>query len=132
MRKRRVSLVSLVALPLLMAYGCGEEEEHGEPTGAECPPASTLTYANFGQAFFEEYCLGCHSESVTGTDRNGAPDDHNFDTVAEIRTFHEHIDEMAGSGPDATNEFMPEGDGEIPTLAERQQLAEWLACGSPD
>ena len=67
-----------------------------------------------------------------GADREGAPSDHNFDTLAEIRTFHEHIDEMAGSGPDATNELMPEGDGPFPTLAERQQLSEWLACGSPD
>jgi hypothetical protein len=38
---------------------------------------------------------------------------------------------MAGSGPDATNEQMPP-DGTAPTLAERQQLAEWLACGAPD
>lgn len=112
---------------------CGGEEgiELGPPTGAECPPASTLTYANFGQTFMEDYCLRCHSSTVTGADREGAPSDHNFDTIDEIRAFAGHIDEMAGSGPDATNDQMPP-DGDAPTLAEREMLAEWLACGAPD
>lgn len=137
MSKHRLAMLLFAALPLLMANddGCSCGGDHGielgPPTGAECPPASTLTYASFGQAFMEDYCLRCHSSAVTGPDREGAPFDHNFDTIAEIRAFAGHIDGMAGSGPDATNDQMPP-DGDTPTLAEREMLAQWLACGAPE
>lgn len=132
-------------LPLTMAHGdeedgggCGggdegdegEELELGPPSGAACPEGSTLTYESFGRSFMESYCLRCHSESVTGADRFGAPSDHNFDTIIEIQGLAGHIDQMAGAGPDSTNEIMPTDDP-APTLAEREQLAEWLACGAP-
>jgi hypothetical protein len=142
-------LLLAVLLPVLM--GQGDEEEHGcggghddgghddgghvegelgPPTGTECPPASTLTYEGFGRPFLQSYCLRCHSGSVTGAAREGAPADHNFDTLIEAQGLADHIDRKAGSGPDATNESMPIGDPE-PTLEERQQLAQWLACGAP-
>jgi hypothetical protein len=56
--------------------------------------------------------------------------DHNFDTIIEAQGLAEHIDRKAASGPDATNELMPIGDP-TPTLDERQQLSEWIACGAP-
>lgn len=135
MRRPRRLLLAFTAL-LLMGHddgcSCGGQEgiELGPLTGTVCPPDSTLTYDNFGAAFMEDYCLRCHSASVSGADREGAPADHNFDTIAEIRTFREHIDQMAGSGPEATNDQMPP-DGDAPTLAEREMLAEWLACEAP-
>lgn len=119
----------VLALPLLVA-GCSDHAETGEPTGAICPTDSQLSYENFGRTFMDSYCLRCHSSTVTGADREGAPDDHNFDTRAEIQTFAEHIDEMAGSGPDATNTIMPP-DGDAPSQAEREMLSQWLACGAP-
>jgi len=60
----------------------------------------------------------------------GAPEFHDFDTIEGIRAVANHIDETAGAGPDATNESMPPS-GNMPTLAERQMLAEWLACQAP-
>jgi hypothetical protein len=130
-------------LPALMANGdegegCGggEGEDHGgelepgPPTGAQCPDGSALTYEDFGRPFMESYCLRCHSVDVTGAAREGAPADHNFDTLIEVQGLAEHIDGMAGAGPDSTNEIMPIGDP-TPTLEERRQLAEWLACGAP-
>jgi hypothetical protein len=60
----------------------------------------------------------------------GAPAFHDFDTIEGIRAVSNHIDEAAGAGPAATNEAMPES-GTKPTLAERQMLAEWIACGAP-
>ena len=59
-----------------------------------------------------------------------APADHNFDTLIEIQGLAEHIDGMAGIGPDSTNEIMPTDDPK-PADDERRQLAEWLACGAP-
>ena len=107
--------------------GGGEE---GEATGAVCPTTQTLTFGNFGKAFMQSYCLRCHSKDVTGEKREGAPADHNFDTVDEIRGLAEHIDELAGAGPNAVNAIMPEGDPR-PSEAERKKLSEWLACGAP-
>jgi hypothetical protein len=137
------SLLLIFSLPMAMGHegGCGGEEEddddgdhdgleRGPPSGAVCPEGSALTSDNFGRSFMESYCLRCHSESVTGAARMGAPSDHNFDTMIEVRGLAEHIDEMAGAGPESTNEIMPT-TAPKPTLTEREQLAEWLACGAP-
>src|SRR5215471_3997409 len=76
----------------------------GPPSGAKCPANSTLTYGNFGEKFFKDYCLRCHSEKVKGDARMNAPADHNFDTLAEIELLANHIDQMAASGPSHTNQ----------------------------
>jgi len=112
--------------------GCCSEEEGvlGPATEATCPTTQTLTYANFGAPFMEQYCTRCHSSTLSGDARMGAPEFHDFDTQTGILNVAEHIDEAAGSGPAATNEGMPP-TGPFPTLEERQQLAEWIACGAP-
>lgn len=111
---------------LLTLVGCGG----GKPTGATCPTGSTLTYQNFGQTFMSTYCLRCHNEALTGSARQNAPSDVNFNTVEEIRAKTKDIDEQAGASSTVTNEEMPP-NGEKPTVDERQKLAEWLACGAP-
>jgi hypothetical protein len=104
----------------------------GPLTGATCPDGgSTLTYNNFGKQFFESYCLRCHSEQMTGDARMMAPADHNFDQLSDIDLLSPHIDEMAGSGPKATNVTMPPSDPK-PTMEERQKLSEWIACKVPE
>ena len=113
----------------------GHDDDHssavlGPNTGATCPSGSTLSYENFGKQFMQDYCLSCHSMSVTGDARNGAPADHNFDSLASIALLKGHIDQLAGSGPDATNEMMPPaGAPKKPSMEEREKLSEWLACG---
>jgi cytochrome c5 len=110
---------------------CSEEEEIlGPETGATCPQGSTLTYQNFGQEFMTTYCTRCHSSTLTGAARMGAPAFHDFDTLEGIKGVSNHVDQTAGSGPEATNEAMPPSGG-MPTLAERQMLSEWIACGTP-
>jgi uncharacterized membrane protein len=121
-------VVALAVLPL----ACEDDHDHatdGVSTRSECPTSSTLTYANFGQAFFAAYCQRCHGSTVTGLARMGAPADHSFDTVDDIRRFTHHIDELAAAGPAAVNTQMPP-DAPTPTEAERRQLGEWLACGA--
>ena len=110
---------------------CSEESVFGPPTGAVCPTPSTLTYNNFGKPFMEMYCTKCHASDKVGEARNGAPTFHDFDTLQGIKVVADHIDETTGSGPNATNEGMPE-DNPKPSLAERQMLAEWIACGMPE
>lgn len=100
----------------------------GDMTGATCPDGGgTLTYENFGKKFMEDYCLTCHS--VDSKDRKMAPADHNFDTLGDVDIMRAHIDQYAGSGPDATNTMMPPAGNPAPSEAERKKLSEWLACG---
>jgi uncharacterized membrane protein len=76
------------------------------------------------------YCTRCHSSSLQGAARNGAPSDHDFDSLAGIQAMAEHIDEWAAAGPERVNTAMPPS-GSKPSEAERRQLGEWLACDAP-
>lgn len=131
-------LLAVIMSPLLFAHGdssCGGDDgfEFGPPTEASCPDDGTdLTFANFAEPFFANYCTRCHSIDVQGADRQGAPSDHNFDTPIEARGLADHIDWTTGSGPAATNEIMPPPGGDSPTREERAQLSTWLACGAPE
>ena len=117
------------ALALALA-ACAAEPVGRAPTGATCPPGSTLTWDSFGQAFMTRYCTRCHAASLRGVDRHGAPSFHDFDTVQGVRVMRDHVDETAAAGPAAVNTAMPP-DGDAPTEAERVQLGAWLACGAP-
>ena len=122
-------------LTLTVLAACGGPSP--TPTGALCPPGSTLTYQNFGKPFMEEYCTRCHSSTLVGDARHGAPVFHDFDTLVGILNVGSHVDEEAAAGPDAINTLMPDDNEAAPTEAERFQLGEWLACevgriGQPD
>jgi len=113
--------LTLAAALALAASGCTVLELADEP----CPSGgTTLTYSNFGQAFFAANCDGCHAQE-TG-DRRGAPESYAFDTVDEIRRHEERIFARA-AGP---NDSMPPGPDD-PPREDRDKLAEWLACGAP-
>jgi hypothetical protein len=103
----------------------------GDPTESVCPTGSTLTYETFGQPFMESYCTRCHASDRKGADRHGAPSFHDFDTLFGIKAVYDHVDETAAAGPASTNTGMPNDSGAKPTLAERKQLGEWIACGMP-
>jgi hypothetical protein len=119
----------LVFVFLLAA--CGEESVFGPPTESVCPQTSTLTYQNFGKNFMTKYCTRCHSSELMGADRQGAPSFHDFDTLFGVKAVYDHIDETTAAGPAATNTGMPP-DSPAPSLEERKQLGEWIACGMPD
>lgn len=142
-------------LAMLFALGC-DGHPHADPTLAICPApdplvlgytineppncAGTAGECSFGKDFMDRYCTMCHSSSLDGAARNGAPKFHDFDTLLGIIQVNDHIDEQAGSGPGANNTAMPPercpttAGGPLdracaqPTLAEREQLATWLAC----
>ena len=132
MRSRPLASAFLT-LTVALLLGC-DGDDHGNvagaPTESVCPTTQTLTYATFGQAFFDSYCQSCHGSTVTGAARKGAPADHVFDQVEDIRLLADHIDELAAAGPAAANAVMPPANPK-PSEAERTQLGEWLACGAP-
>ncbi|CAN5923431.1 hypothetical protein BH11MYX4_BH11MYX4_41910 [soil metagenome] len=119
MCKLHLSLVVAGALGLL---GCKTE------TALEdypCPPAGTkLTYDSFGSGFMARSCQTCHGQSDGA--RKGAPEGYDFGTLEAVRAQKDRIFARAA----ADNVTMPPGPDD-PPAAERDQLAEWLACGAP-
>lgn len=115
---------------LCLMVGCGTTPIYGPPTESVCPQGSTLSYQGFGKPFMERYCTRCHAASLRGSQRMGAPSFHDFDTLFGIKVVFDHIDETTAAGPAATNTGMPP-DRPAPTVAERKQLGEWIACGMP-
>jgi uncharacterized membrane protein len=103
------------------------EESASTPTGSTCPSDNDLTYDTFGATFMENYCTRCHSSELTGASRNEAPAGHDFDSLEGVLAVVEHVDGYAAAGPDAQNDVMPP-DGDKPSLEERMQLGQWLAC----
>jgi hypothetical protein len=112
------------------------------PTGTTCPDPDpmTLTYDNFGKPFMDKYCTWCHDSHLPLSKRNGAPLYHDFDTLEGVLEVPDHIDEQAGWGPKAHNDFMPgsrcpsvqggplDTNCKQPTGEERTNLALWIAC----
>ena len=92
---------------------------------AECPPGgTTLSYENFGQDFMAAWCVRCHQPYTT--DRHGAPGEFNFDNLRGIKQSQARIFARAA----LDNDSMPPGPNN-PPREEREDLAEWLACGAP-
>ncbi len=120
------------ALLLIFLVACTTSAV-GSSTGATCAPSSAapLTYETFGREFMTKYCTTCHSTSLTGAKRRGAPTDDNFDTLEAVMAAATEIDQIAGVGPKAANTDMPPsecGMCEKPPMQAREQLASWLAC----
>lgn len=88
-----------------------------------------LTYENFGQAFFQSYCLRCHSETRVGDiARNDAPVGINYDTLEGVREFATRIRLRAGELGDMPPLLLP---GPRPSEQERVQLIRWIDCDTP-
>ncbi len=107
---------------LLGGLACGAWTELDE---VSCPSEGTaLTYDNFANAFFLKYCNSCHG--VGSDDRNGAPIAFVFDTHDQVFALRERVFVRAA----AQNITMPPGPDD-PSEADREMLAEWIACGAP-
>ena len=105
----------LVRLAVTFAFvaGC---TSGGSSTGIQevsCPPDSTLSYDNFGQSMIQTECMACH-------DRRSPV----LGTQAQIQARAAQILDAA-----VYTDAMPQ-DGSM-SLAERELLGEWLACGAP-
>ena len=87
-----------------------------------------LTYENFGQTFFQSYCLRCHSETLVKLARNDAPIGINYDTLEGVREFATRIRLRAGELGDMPPLLLP---GPRPSEQERVQLIRWIDCDTP-
>lgn len=128
-----------LVIAMFVLAACGPSPT---PTGTVCPDPDpgTPSYEDFGKPFLEKYCTHCHSSELPRSQRHGAPLYHDYDSLIGVLRNPNHIDEQAGAGPAATNDFMPpdrcpstpggplDRDCAKPTDEERAMLALWLAC----
>lgn len=113
--------IVMLAILAAGATGCAGTE-HIEDY--DCPSEGTpLTYESFGKGFINGYCQPCHGSSVD--DRRGAPPNYTFDDYDQVLELKDRVFARAAAG----NDSMPPGPDD-PSEAEREQLAEWLACGT--
>lgn len=93
-------------------------------SGGECDREPPLTWSNFGQAWMNKHCNGCHGSLAVGDARHGAPESTNLDTWDDALRHAERVAARSlGDAPD-----MPPGGG--PSEEERALLAEWLHCAA--
>ena len=72
-------------------------------------------------------CMQCHSTSVTGAGRNGAPENVNFDTYADAAKWTDLVITRA-----AIEGSMPPSSVQPLTQAQKAALFAWQAAGFPE
>src|SRR5688572_727788 len=102
---RRVALVVALFLSACSDDGGGtpvDARSDGPPLINGCPslsapqaspgdPIDGDTFASFAGPLLATYCTRCHSTTLSGADRNGAPTGFNWDDEASVRM---HLPEM--------------------------------------
>ena len=83
-----------------------------------------VTYTGFAADFFAQHCGSCHSKFLSGEERQGAPEDQNWDDYASVVKYMTSIRDSV-----LRNEMPPGGLGPWP---EVNLLVQWIACGAPD
>ena len=112
----------IACMLIVLAAGCKAETSLED---YPCPKDGTkLTYDTFGREFLARSCQTCHGQARD--ERKGAPEGYDFATLDAARANKARI--FARSAAD--NVTMPPGPDD-PPAAERDKLAEWLACGAP-
>ncbi len=96
------------------------------PTSTECGQDEQLTWDGFAQGFFLSWCTACHSSELGPGDRGGAPEGVDFDVYRGVLALSSRITATA-TGPEPT---MP--PVVMAPAADRERLAQWIACGLPE
>jgi uncharacterized membrane protein len=105
--------------------GCKSSEALDLPTADCSADAGAVPTYSAVTAFTT--CTACHSSKLTGSARNDAPSDINFDTYDAAKT----------SAQDAASEVnmgtMPPSDSKLTiSTDEKDSLYRWALCGTPN
>ena len=88
---------------ITLLLSCATALDTGEEY-SDCTQVSLRTWENWGEGFFQTWCQSCHSR--TTPQRNGAPENLNFDTLNDIVEWQEEIRDSV-----IDNARMPKGGG---------------------
>lgn len=113
--------LALAATLGLLAGACGEKLD---PVQERDASGLTPTWCEDVQPIVESRCLGCHSVTRTGSQRNGAPIGVNFDTYEDASRLATAMDDVIQSG------FMPP-PGPLPS-GDQAIFGAWVDTGRPE
>lgn len=97
---------------IVVLAGCGAQSTGITESDLTCD--TSLTYANFGQAFIETNCSSCHA----------GKDSPNLSSQSAVKSNSSRILQEA-----VYTTAMP--DGADLSNDERMLLGQWLTCGAP-
>jgi uncharacterized membrane protein len=121
---------------VLLAFGCtdstgGDSDPSGNSTLVDdtsalaCSQAQSITWDTYAHGFFLSWCTSCHSSTLPGPKRQGAPVGMDFDTYAGVVEYADKIEYRAVTAEEKY--LMPPIGG--PDPKERELLGLWIACG---
>lgn len=103
---------------ILLLPACAPDADTADTAG--CGHEVLITWETGGEALFLSYCRSCHSSAAS--DRHGAPEYLNYDTLESVRAAEHNIRQAA-----LWDQVMPPG---YPLSDEdRETLASFLDCG---
>ncbi len=105
---------------LLAVLGCG-----GGANVDFCTDAPTFS-RDIRPTIVEEKCIQCHSSSLVGSARAGAPADLNFDTFESTQASLEVFADAISSGREPPMGLNPPI---LTTAEERDRVSKWRMCG---
>lgn len=111
-----------VVLLAAVGVGCGNGSSSGVPSSS-CQDAGTVSYAANVSAVLMTYCGSCHSSTLTGAARQGAPTAYNVDTYQSAAAAAQAFSIEIQLGR------MPPGGG-MPTC-DKQLVKTWAEIGAP-
>ena len=110
-------------LLVLLLIGCSTDETHDPSDSVEFCDRPSIADGSLGRSFLLNHCTGCHSSENASSERNGAPEELNYDTHVG---FLENLDRVqANCAVDTTH---PCDDI---TVEEVETFLGWLECGAP-
>jgi len=113
----------LAACIVLCLEACGDKLDPGAVEDLDLAGQSG-TWDEAAQVF-AEYCIRCHGANVKGEDRNGAPENVNFDVCESASAKADKAVFLASGGA------MPPDDGPSPDPKELAPIQAWIEEGAP-
>jgi len=114
-------MLRMSAAALLILCGCGEKIDALNPS--DCPAGVVPNYEQDIRPVVETLCTGCHSSTLAGAGRNGAPAGVNFDSYAAVSAAALKANTRLG------NESMPPGSSSKASAAQKRTFACWIKGG---
>ncbi|MFT5682962.1 MAG: putative membrane protein [Myxococcota bacterium] len=110
---------------LWILLACGGDKS-ADDTAEPVDCAQVTNWNTVGAPFIYTWCTPCHSPTLSGEDRQGAPEGVDFGEIEDVWDYADRIEArvFAQSSP------MPPAGG--PTETELAELADWIACGLPE
>ena len=111
---------------MLIACGGSSGSDSAEAADEPLDCTETTSWASVGAPFVYTWCTPCHSPTLSGDDRQGAPDGVDFGSYEDVLTYADRIEDRI------FNEAAPMPPAGGPTEAELAAMATWLECGLPE